>query len=178
MSPFFLNWVISWWTDMCENGLYVLQSRMEVGMSEDTQRRRFVYLLLNCCFAAIVLFEANARDFLVSYECGSDRLCTLVRVEHETMLSQPYRPAGVVVGVIDDDGFQRSDTVSQSGKKTCRKEVRVPEEVHRAILKMFDHISKRGGSNALPPQLTSSEQTMLLFYNTILQQTMNSQCSN
>lgn len=178
MSPFFLNWVNSWWTDTRDDGLYVLQSTREVCMSEPADRKRFFYFLFSFCFAANILGEANARELLVSDECGSDRLCTLVRVEHETLLSQPLQPAGVVVGVIDDDGFRRSDSATQSGKKTCRKEVRVPEEVHRAVLKMFDHISSRGGSGALPPQLTSSEQTMLLFYNTILQQTMNSQCSN
>lgn len=138
------------------------------------RRRRF----LGVSFAILMLTFpiANAQNSVVSNSCSEDGFCTLISVQHEIVVRSPRPVVGAVVGVIDDDGFQPSTTNDQTEKKVCRKEVRVPEVVHRAVVKMFESVSLRGGADALPAQLTSAEQTMLLYYNTIMQQTMNSSC--
>lgn len=125
----------------------------------------------------IIVFQlAAAQEMPLSSNCADDGYCTLVSVQHEVSVRKPQAARGAVVGVIDDDGFRPSPMSSETEKKFCRKEVRVPKAVHRAVVKMFESVATRGGADALPAQLTSAEQTMLLYYNTIMQQTMNFSC--
>ncbi len=125
-------------------------------------------------FASQAIAETNGK--WIPGECGTDGFCALIRVEQELTQQTPLRPSGVVVGTIDDDGFTVSRVASQGAKQVCRKEVRVPKVVYEAVTQMFNSVLTRGDNGALPASLTPAEQTMLLYYNTIMQQTMNFQC--
>lgn len=111
-------------------------------------------------------------------ECGSDGFCSIIRVEQQVSQRTPTGPQGIVVGTIDDDGFKPSTVGRQVAQHVCRKEVRVPRVVYEAVTQMFNSVVRRGDQGALPASLTPAEQTMLLYYNTIMQQTMNFQCNN
>ena len=88
-------------------------------------------------FAILFSNTVSADEFLHSNSCAQDGLCTLISVEHEVSVLQPNVTAGAVIGVIDDDGFRSSPVNIQAAKKKCRKEVRVPKVVQRAVFKMF-----------------------------------------
>lgn len=125
-------------------------------------------------FTSQAMAETNGK--WIPGECATDGLCTLIRVEQELLQQTPERPSGVVIGTIDDDGFTVNKTSSQGAKQICRKEVRVPKVVYEAVTQIFHSVLTRGDNGALPASLTPAEQTMLLYYNTIMQQTMNFQC--
>ena len=125
-------------------------------------------------FSVVAFMEARADPWAPG-PCGADGFCTIISVQHSVEQRNP-QPAGVVVGTLDDDGFKPSPVNAGGARKICRKEVRVPRVVHDAVTKMFSAVIDKGVAGALPPSLTPSEQTMLLYYNTIMQQTMNFQC--
>lgn len=139
---------------------------------ERIKARQLLYLSL--CLSAISV-SAQAGSWVPGL-CGDDGFCTIISVQHEVEQSAPQNP-GVVVGQIDDDGFKPSPVRTTVAKQVCRKEVRVPKPVHDAVTRMFSVVVSRGGPQSLPAALTPSEQTMLLYYNTIMQQTLNFQCS-
>ncbi len=136
-------------------------------------RTRRLFFMAVVSFVTFVQMGAKAGSV---DRCGTDGFCTLISVQNEVEQRSPSAP-GVVIGTIGDDGFKPSSTGQLSAKKVCKKEVRVPRAVHDAVTRMFETVTLRGGPQSLPASLTSSEQTMLLYYNTIMQQTMNFQCS-
>jgi hypothetical protein len=125
-------------------------------------------------FAAVVSLCLSPAVF--ADPCGEDGFCTIISVQSENEQRTPRTP-GVVVGVIGDDGFTPSPGATFTAKQVCRKVVRVPKAVHDVVNRMFSSLNDRGGPSALPAALTPAEQTMLLYYNTIMQQTLNFQCS-
>lgn len=134
------------------------------------RKRIFANLLSVCCLFSPVLPVA------ASSPCGGDGFCTIISVQHEVEQRIPHN-SSVVIGTITDDRFTPAPVAHTASKKTCRKEVRVPRAVHRAVTKMFEVIDDKGGAQGFPPTLSPAEQTMLLYYNTIMQQTVNFQCN-
>ena len=60
---------------------------------------------------------------------------------------------------------------------TCSKTVKVPVPVYRTIAKIMDSIS--GSEDGEPaPALTPAQQTILLFYSTLMQQTLSFTCKS
>lgn len=133
---------------------------------------RVLYLSL-LCLAPAHCFAGQSEG---AGACGSDGFCAIISVQSEVEQNTPKAP-GVVIGTIGDDGFKPTPTGNYSARKVCKKEVRVPRVVHDAITRMFDSLLVRGSVQALPASLSPAEQTMLLYYNTIMQQTMNFSCS-
>jgi len=136
--------------------------------------RVLILTLLSCSTQVF----AGEGGYWTPGSCAADGFCSLIRVEHEVAQKSPSGSGGVMVGTIDSDGFKPMPMSTLSAKKTCRKEVRVPRVVFDTVTLMFRSVLARGDQNALPASLTPAEQTMLLYYNTIMQQTMNFQCSN
>lgn len=130
------------------------------------------------CFSFLLASFAilQTAPAYASGQCGSDGFCTIMSVQSEIEQRIPHN-TGVVIGTITDDSFAPAPVAHTSAKKVCRKEVRVPREVHRAVTKMFEFIDSKGGAQGVPPSLTPAEQTILLYYNTIMQQTINFQCN-
>jgi hypothetical protein len=128
------------------------------------------FVLTFSFFSASAISQADQKS-----RCDTDGFCTIISVQNEVEQRTPS-PAGVVVGTIGDDGFVPAPSGKVQSAKVCRKNVRVPRSVYDAVTRMFDSIVRRGGVQSLPASLTPSEQTVLLYYNTIMQQTMNFQC--
>lgn len=140
----------------------------------DKVSARPLFYLTLFCFAPQWMAQAGSWS---AGPCGADGFCTMIAVQSEVEQRVPQN-SGVVVGTIGDDGFKPAPVAQLTAKKICRKEVRVPRVVQDAVTRMFASVIDRGGPQALPASLTPSEQTMLLYYNTIIQQTMNFQCGN
>ncbi|NBO38357.1 hypothetical protein EBU99_07215 [bacterium] len=109
--------------------------------------------------------------------CDSDGFCTIISVKSEIVQNSP-RGSGILVGTVDDDGFKPNANMVAQSARVCKKEVRVPRSVYFAVNAMMESMLTRGAGNGLPTTLTSSEQSILLYYNTIMQQTMNFSCPN
>jgi hypothetical protein len=80
------------------------------------------------------------------------------------------------LGVIYIGGVanEYSSTVEVAGD-VCSKEVRVPQPVYETIVDIMRSMS--GDRGEPPPVLTPAQQTILLFYSTLMQQTLNFSCS-
>ncbi|MEY3902981.1 MAG: hypothetical protein RL189_2287 [Pseudomonadota bacterium] len=133
-----------------------------------------IKIFLNLSSAFCFLWSSLPAS--ASTQCGSDGFCTIISVQNEVEQKTPHS-SGVVIGTITDDRFAPAPVAQTVAKKMCRKEVRVPREVHRAVTKMFEFIDSKGGAQGVPPSFTPAEQTILLYYNTIMQQTLNFQCN-
>jgi hypothetical protein len=57
---------------------------------------------------------------------------------------------------------------------TCTKEVRVPQPVYETIVQIME--SMQGSNGEPPPALNPTQQTVLLFYSTLMQQTVGFTC--
>lgn len=143
--------------------------------------------LLNFAGAQLIFFtsflsplnaQAQSASQWIPGQCGEDGQCSLISISLEVEGNKPSHDGGILVGSIDDDGFKPAMRQGSSVKKRCRKEVRVPRVVYDAVTQMFRGIVARGNGVSLQPTFTPAEQTMLLYYNTIMQQTMNFQCNN
>jgi hypothetical protein len=58
---------------------------------------------------------------------------------------------------------------------TCTKEVRVPQPVYETIVQIME--TMQGSNGEPPPALTPTQQTVLLFYSTLMQQTVGFTCA-
>ena len=122
--------------------------------------------------------QGNSLGQWIPGKCNDDGTCSLISIELEVSQKSAPQKGGIVVGSIDDDGFKPLNSDKNSVRKTCRKEVRVPRTVYDAVTQMFNGIAARGADGQPPSNFTPAEQTMLLYYNTIMQQTMNFNCNN
>ncbi len=100
--------------------------------------------------------------------------CTVFQVA--VMLRNP--PASKVedsMGTIMIGGYANSysSRVEILGD-TCTKEVRVPQPVYETIVQIME--SMQGSNGEPPPALTPTQQTVLLFYSTLMQQTVGFTC--
>jgi hypothetical protein len=64
--------------------------------------------------------------------------------------------------------------VIEKNEDSCTKKVRVPQPIYESVTKLMASLS--GDSKDAPPTLTPSQQSMMLFYTTIMQQTLNFDC--
>jgi len=107
------------------------------------QIRRFAVGVMSMMTVMLVQ-RGSAESFQLSNDCAQDDFCTLISVEHEIEKKIPTGRAAALVGVIDDDGFQSLPRSARSERKVCRKKVRVPRVVHRAVVRMFESVVQRG----------------------------------
>ena len=92
--------------------------------------------------------------------------------------------------VITDDGAVLADTVINHGGGVtehvegdptkgiiCSKRALVPKPVYKAVMNTMSQIAVKTNSQAAgTAELSSAEKTMLLFYNTLMQQFANFDC--
>ena len=90
--------------------------------------------------------------------------------------------------VITDDGAVLEDTVINHGGGVtehvegdptkgiiCSKRALVPQPVYKAVMNSMDQIAVKTSEGGVA-ELTPAEKTMLLFYNTLMQQFANFDC--
>jgi hypothetical protein len=101
--------------------------------------------------------------------------CTILRVEIE-LDTQQNRPIynRQYQSIITGNTTFYYDNLVYTAEDRCTKEVIVPVEVFRAIASVFRTI---GGNGNPPPVLNPTQQTLILFYTTLLQQTQGFTCS-
>jgi hypothetical protein len=106
--------------------------------------------------------------------CDEDGLCIIFSVSvkldapvQRTMNSQRTER----LTIHNETRYYRSD-ISSSGNR-CQKHVRVPKPVFMSIVNLLASLN----SLEQRPAFTPSQQTMLLFYTTIMQQTLQFTCS-
>ena len=123
---------------------------------------------------------AHARDVVVGGECKDD-FCTIFEVEvfNRQAAHSARNPAGIYVhgngAGAEEKLFYGMYVASESIK--CRKSAIVPRPVFNAIVGMLETIGKLNASGSPPTAYTPAQQTMLLFYTTIMQQTQNFECN-
>jgi hypothetical protein len=77
----------------------------------------------------------------------------------------------IVIGGYSNNYSSRVEILGDS----CTKEVRVPQPVYETIVQIME--SMQGTNGEPPPALTPTQQTVLLFYSTLMQQTVGFTCN-
>lgn len=106
--------------------------------------------------------------------CGIDGQCVIFEVSIQ-MDSSADRPLIVNSPIIYlDDSNSYTTTVIRKGD-VCTKQVKVPYPVYQSIAAIMSTLD--GSNGEPPPAFTPAQQTMLLFYTTLMQQTLSFTCS-
>jgi hypothetical protein len=109
-----------------------------------------------------------------SENCGPDGQCVIFEVNIQ-MDSSADRPLLINSPIIYlDDSNSYTTTVIRRGD-VCTKQVKVPYSVYQSIASIMSTLDGSGGEP--PPAFTPAQQTMLLFYTTLMQQTLSFTCS-
>ena len=120
------------------------------------------------------ILVASASVALAAQPCREDGQCTVFQVA----VKLPYKAnsktvdANETIYIGGQPNYYQS-TVTMQGD-SCSKEVRVPSPVYNTIMEIMESMSS---NDAPPPVLTPAQQTILLFYSTLMQQTMGFTCS-
>jgi hypothetical protein len=140
----------------------------------------------NLIFAALIAISASnaladdetpiIRNSLDETACDESGQCVVfeVTIHMKAVASVP------VVNVANNNVITINNTANLYGTTvrrvadTCTKQVRVPKEVFKAIISIMKSLS---GANGQQPAFTPAQQTMLLFYTTLMQQTLQFECT-
>lgn len=107
-------------------------------------------------------------------QCSPEGQCVVFEVSIQ-MDSQADRPVVINSPIIYlDDSNSYTTTVVRKGD-VCTKQVKVPYPVYQSIAAIMSTLD--GSSGEPPPAFTPAQQTMLLFYTTLMQQTLSFNCS-
>ena len=131
--------------------------------------------LLSAVFAAPAFASRTVQQGFDETQCANGA-CTVLRVTIDLDSSKEdpiYNQARNSV-IYGNDRYTY-DTVIFRAADTCTKAVIVPEDVFFAIAAVFRTIA--GVNGTPPPVLTPTQQTLLLFYTTLLQQTQGFECA-
>lgn len=128
--------------------------------------------LLSSFFA----FHAHANSTMpsVSQVCRASQ-CTVfqvaVKLKHPTTAKIEDSMGTISIGGYSNNYSSRIEIIGD----TCTKEVRVPQPVYETIVQIME--SMQGSNGEPPPALTPTQQTVLLFYSTLMQQTVGFTCN-
>jgi hypothetical protein len=131
-------------------------------------------IMLIAMVAMFISTAAFANSTLDLNTCDESGLCTVFQV------AISIDDTGARGSTTDNDviyiGGSANPYISKVTWKddTCSKQVRVPRDVYVSILSVMKSISGSNGSAA--PALTPAQQTILLFYSTLMQQTLSFTC--
>lgn len=119
---------------------------------------------------AQAVFESN----LENGRCVSD-YCVIfsVSIEMDSFVETPVTVQNSFVFTFDDSESNFDTVVSLAGDE-CSKEVTIPRDTFNAIQAVMASIA--GSGNEPVPVLTPAQQSLLLFYTTIMQQTLSFTC--
>lgn len=106
--------------------------------------------------------------------CGPDGQCVIFEVNIQ-MDSSADRPLVIHSPIIYlDESNSYTTSVIRKGD-VCTKQVKVPYPVYQSIAAIMSTLD--GSNGEPPPAFTPAQQTMLLFYTTLMQQTLSFTCS-
>lgn len=99
-----------------------------------------------------------------------------VTVHINTHGGQPYLKR-VLNGVpISENQSAIVETSIYKLNDTCTKSVKVPFPIYQSITSILGQLAGEEGDE-VPPILTPTQQSLMIFYSTLMQQTMNFQCT-
>lgn len=106
--------------------------------------------------------------------CHPDGQCVVfeVNIQMDSAVDRPVVVNSPIIYLDDSNSYQ--STVIRKGN-TCTKQVKVPWTVYQSIAAIMSSLDGSGGEP--PPAFTPAQQTMLLFYTTLMQQTLSFTCS-
>jgi hypothetical protein len=133
--------------------------------------------IFGVCLSTVLAGSAFAADLRLEdgdVNCGPDGQCVIFEVNIH-IDSSADRPLVVNSPVIFlDDSMSYQTTVIRKGD-VCTKQVKVPAPVYQSIAAILSTLN--GSNGEPPPAFTPAQQTMLLFYTTLMQQTLSFTCS-
>lgn len=106
--------------------------------------------------------------------CNSGGQCVIfeVNIQMDSAVDRPIVVNSPVIYLDDSNSYQT--TVMRKGD-TCTKQVKVPYSVYQSIASIMSTLD--GSNGEPPPAFTPAQQTMLLFYTTLMQQTLSFNCT-
>ena len=133
--------------------------------------------LISFLFSASVCSMASAnvsRPEMGGSNCNPDGQCVIfeVSIQMDSAVDKPVVINSPVIYLDDTNSYQT--TVMRKGD-TCTKQVKVPYSVYQSIASIMSTLD--GSNGEPPPAFTPAQQTMLLFYTTLMQQTLSFTCS-
>jgi hypothetical protein len=107
-------------------------------------------------------------------QCYSDGQCVVfeVSIQMDSAVDRPVIVNSPVIYLDDTNSYQT--TVVRKGD-VCTKQVKVPYSVYQSIASIMSSLD--GSQGEPPPAFTPAQQTMLLFYTTLMQQTLSFTCT-
>lgn len=127
-------------------------------------------------FAITAHADSTISNSLDESSCADDGQCVIfeVAIKMSSTVSTPQQVNSTgVINLPGNFSGGYASTVTRSGDN-CVKQVRVPHDVFVAIIGVMRTLS---GSGTQPPAFTPAQQTILLFYTTLMQQTLQFQCT-
>lgn len=109
--------------------------------------------------------------------CSEDGLCVIfeVTVDMSKSVDTPQNTVRTEHLRILNRSRSYSSSIDRFGDK-CRKQVRVPQPVFMSIVELMAGL--KGSEGEPRPAFTPAQQTILLFYTTLMQQTLQFNCSH
>lgn len=107
-------------------------------------------------------------------QCYEDGQCVIfeVTIQMDSAVDRPIVVNSPVIYLDDTASYQT--TVMRRGD-VCTKQVKVPWSVYQSISAIMSSLD--GSQGEPPPAFTPAQQTMLLFYTTLMQQTLSFNCA-
>lgn len=106
--------------------------------------------------------------------CGADGQCVIfeVNIQMDSTADRPLLINSPIIYLDETNSY--TTTVLRKGD-VCTKQVKVPYPVYKSIAAIMSTLD--GSNGEPPPAFTPAQQTMLLFYTTLMQQTLSFTCS-
>ncbi|NRA69185.1 MAG: hypothetical protein HRU19_32240 [Pseudobacteriovorax sp.] len=135
-------------------------------------------VFLSLCLASIVSTLSMAQSTITSHlhdgRCVSDYCVVFsINIHMDSYLESPLTVKRSHIVYANSYANEYNSVVSRAGD-TCSKDVTVPRDTFNAIQTIMRSISGADGNPA--PVLTPTQQALILFYTTIMQQTLGFEC--
>jgi len=134
-------------------------------------------LILMSCLSAFstVAFGDVRQPADGGRNCNPEGQCVVfeVNIQMDSAVDRPVVVNSPIIYLDDSNSYQ--STIVRKGN-TCTKQVKVPWSVYQSISAIMSSLD--GSSGEPPPAFTPAQQTMLLFYTTLMQQTLSFTCSS
>ncbi|MEY4064174.1 MAG: hypothetical protein RIR26_382 [Pseudomonadota bacterium] len=130
--------------------------------------------LASCVFLAGNAFADFRQPENGGGNCSPDGQCVIfeVNIQMDSAVDRPVIVNSPIIYLDDTNSY--TTTVVRKGD-VCTKQVKVPWSVYQSIASIMASLD--GANGEPPPAFTPAQQTMLLFYTTLMQQTLSFTCT-
>jgi hypothetical protein len=129
--------------------------------------------------SSVFLFGTSFADFRQPEKgggnCSPEGQCVIfeVNIQMDSAVDRPVIVNSPIIYLDDTNSY--TTTVVRKGD-VCTKQVKVPWSVYQSIASIMSSLDGTNGEP--PPAFTPAQQTMLLFYTTLMQQTLSFTCAS